>query len=114
MRYAALILGLVLLSAGRSLAAQEADGETIYRKECKSCHGLKGVPPARERAKYKKLKSFAEDGFVSELSADSIVTILKNGIDKDMKSFAKKLSEPEMQAVAGYAKQLAEARKEES
>lgn len=113
MRYAALILGLALLPAGRTLAAQ-ADGEAIYRKECKSCHGLKGVPPARERAKYKKLKSFAEEGFVSELSADSIVTILKNGIDKDMKSFVKKLTEPEMQAVAAYAKQLAEARKEES
>lgn len=114
MRYPALLLGLVLLLADRDLAAQEADGEAIYRKECKSCHGLKGVPPARERAKYKKLKAFAEDGFVAELSVDSIVTILTNGIDKNMKSFAKKLTEPEMQAVAGYTKRLAEGRKEDS
>jgi mono/diheme cytochrome c family protein len=93
---------------------QGHDGHAIYDKQCKSCHGATGTPPARARSQYKKIKSIGEDGFVSSLSEDSIVTILKEGIGKNMKSFASKLSESEMKAVAAYAKQLGEAKKEES
>jgi len=100
MRYA--LIGTVaatLLLATESAAAQEADGQAIYRQECKSCHGLNGVPPSRAREQYKKIKALDVDGFVSKLSVDSIVTILKKGISKDMKSFTGKLSDPEMRAV---------------
>lgn len=102
-----------LLLAGATLraAAQEADGPAIYRQECKSCHGLNGVPPARAREQYKKIKALGDDGFVSKLSVDSIVAILKKGIDKDMKSFTGKLSDSEMRAVATYIKELAEKKK---
>ncbi len=98
-------------AAARPMAAQAVDGQSVYKEECKSCHGINGVPPERERAKYKKLKTLADSGFVSDLSKDSIVTILKKGIDKNMKSFTEKLSEDEMQAVAVYIKELAEKRK---
>ena len=91
--------------------AQPVSGESVYKEECKSCHGINGAPPERAKAKYKKIKALGEDGFVSALSQDSIVTILKKGIDKDMKSFEDKLSEPEMKAVAGYIKELAEKKK---
>ena len=101
----ALVLGL----SARPVAAQQDqnhDGHALYDKECKSCHGATGTPPARARNKYKKIKVIGEEGFVSGLSEDSIVTILKKGIDKDMKSFSSKLSEDQMKAVAGYVKQL--------
>jgi mono/diheme cytochrome c family protein len=109
-------LTLALTAVNQRLAAQNAEpvsGESVYKEECKSCHGLKGTPPARERKKYKKLKTFGDSGFVINLSVDSIVTILKKGIDKNMKSFKDKLSDPEMRAVATYTKELAEKAKKE-
>lgn len=108
MRFAMAILVLTLIGAGLSQgAAAQTGGEDVYRKECKSCHGLKGVPPARAKGQYKKIKAVGEDGFVTSLSADSIVIILRNGIDKDMKSFKSKLSEDEMRAAADYIRTLA-------
>jgi mono/diheme cytochrome c family protein len=102
---------LLLAGLARQAAAQEADGQAVYREECKSCHGLNGVPPARAREQYKRLKALGDSGFVVKLSVDSIVTVLKKGIDKDMKSFKDKLTDPEMRAVARYIKELAEKKK---
>lgn len=108
---AGIIAGLALtLNAGRA-AAQDVDGKEIFRRECKICHGITGVPPRAEKAKYKKLRTLGDSGFVSSLSVDSIVTIVTKGIDKDMKSFAEKLSPTEIKAVAGYIKELAEKKK---
>lgn len=108
MRLVTTIAMLTLLVAVQSqvLVAQTV-GEDAYRKECKSCHGLKGVPPARAKSQYKKIKAVGEDGFVTSLSVDSIVTILRNGIDKDMKSFRSKLTDDQMRAVAEYILTLA-------
>ena len=104
-----LVLGVILVAVAvtKPLAAQQADGQGVYRENCKSCHGINGVPPEREQAKYKKLRSLGDSGFVSELPQDSIVTIVTKGIDKNMKSFSDKLTEAEIRAVAGYIKELA-------
>lgn len=102
---------LLLAGASQPAATQEPDGQAIYRGECKSCHGLNGVPPARAREQYSKIKALGDSGFVTRLSVDSIVTILKKGIDKDMKSFTGKLTDAEIRAVAAYVKELAEKRK---
>ncbi len=105
-----LLVAVTLVSvvlAGRA-TAQQPNGQSIFREECKQCHGINGVPAARDRVKYKKIKAFGQDGFGSTLSVDSIVKILRKGIDKDMKSFADKLEEPEMRAVAAYVKELGE------
>ena len=111
----ALGLGLAVPMLVHRLAAQDqsqkVDGPSIYKEECKSCHGINGAPPQRAKDKYKKIKTLGEENFVSGLSQDSIVTILKKGIDKDMKSFKDKLSDPEMHAVAAYIKELAEKKK---
>lgn len=96
-----------LLGVASSVAAQQADGQAVYRQECKSCHGVNGTPPARAREQYKKIKALGDGGFVADLTVDSIVVILKKGLSKDMKSFAGKLSEPEIKAVATYIKELA-------
>lgn len=106
---------LVLAAVAHPAAAQQdqnPEGREIYVKQCKSCHGATGTPPARARSQYKKIKGVGQDGFVTSLSEDSIVTILKKGISKDMKSFSSKLSEGEMTSVASYIKQLGEAKKE--
>jgi mono/diheme cytochrome c family protein len=102
---------LLLAGAAQRALAQEPDGQAVYKEECKSCHGINGVPPARAKEQYKKIRILGDSGFVARLSVDSIVTILKKGIDKDMKSFKDKLEEPEMRAVAKYIKELAEKKK---
>ena len=108
MKLAITIAAVALLAAGLTrIAAAQAEGQDAYRKECKSCHGLNGVPPARAKGQYKKIKAVGEDGFVTSLSVDSIVTILGNGIDKDMKSFKSKLTAAEMRTVATYILTLA-------
>ncbi|MEO7237563.1 MAG: cytochrome c [Gemmatimonadales bacterium] len=118
MKYVLTVAGIALIFAigARPAAAQQDqshDGHQLYDKQCKSCHGGTGKPPARARSQYKKIKAVGQDGFVTLLSEDSIVTLLKNGIDKNMKSFSSKLSESEMKAVAAYIKQLGgEAKKE--
>lgn len=103
----AIALLVLLTAAQHQILAAQTVGEDAYRKECKSCHGLRGVPPARARDQYKKIKAVGEDGFVTALSVDSIVTILRNGIDKDMKSFKSKLTEDQMRAAAEYILTLA-------
>ena|ERR1043165_673178 len=108
---AAVMTSLCLAGFARVAAAQEPDGAAVYQDECKSCHGVNGAPPARAREQYKKIKALGDGGFVSSLSVDSIVTILKKGIDKDMKSFKSKLSDADMRAVAVYIKELAEKKK---
>jgi mono/diheme cytochrome c family protein len=103
----ALGMAIVAAVAPRRIVAQVVNGQSAYREECKSCHGLNGVPPARAIAKYKKIKAVGDSGFVTNLSVDSIVTILNKGIDKSMKSFKEKLTQDEIRAVAIYIKALA-------
>ena len=106
------IAGILLTVAGvRAGAAQQPEGQAVFRENCKTCHGINGVPPEREKAKYAKLRTLGDSGFVSRLAVDSIVKIVTKGIDKNMKSFSDKLSPEEIQAVAGYIKELAEKKK---
>lgn len=103
----AFVIPILAAASVSRLAAQAADGQAIYKEECKSCHGINGVPPERAVRQYSKIKSLGEGGFVSALAEDSIATLVKKGIDKDMKSFAAKLSDVEIKAVAKYIKELA-------
>ena len=107
-----ILAGALLTVIGvRTGAAQDPDGQAVFKENCKSCHGINGVPPEREKAKYAKLRTLGDSGFVSRLTVDSIIKIVTKGIDKNMKSFADKLSEPEIKAVSGYIKELAEKKK---
>ena len=84
-------------------APAEPDGGALYRQHCRSCHGLKGTPPARMVTVYPTLKAFGD------LAADSIVAVLRHGKGKDMKAFADRLSPAEMQAVAAYIRTFGDA-----
>ncbi len=101
----------VMACSTPTLQGQQPDGQALYKKECKSCHGVTGVPPARAKEQYPKIKTLGQDGFVANLTADSIVVILKKGLGKDMKSMTGKLTAAEMAAVASYIKELAERKK---
>ena len=37
-------------------------GQAVYKEECKSCHGVSGVPPERAGGKYAKIKTLGDSG----------------------------------------------------
>lgn len=101
------IVGLCLwTSRAAAQAGPEPDGATLYRQQCRSCHGARGVPPARMMTVYPTLKTFADSSLQAHLTTDSIVAVLRHGKGKDMKSFTDKLSPAEMLAVARFVKSL--------
>lgn len=105
MRVMTRLLGCAVLCicVAPALAAQEPDGQALYREHCKECHGAAGRPPKTAVAKYKDVKTF-DAAFFTGRSDDSIVAVLKRGVKdgKEMKSFKEKLSADEMVAVTKY------------
>ncbi len=99
---------ILALGLGPSNAlGQEPDGAALYRQNCRSCHGLKGVPPQRMLSIYPALKAIGDSAFLRTRSVDSIVAVLRHGAGRDMKSFADRLSPAEMTAIAKFVKALA-------
>jgi mono/diheme cytochrome c family protein len=97
-------------SAAPRGAVQSPDGKMVYVEHCKTCHGVIGVPTKSAVSKYDSIPNFKTPGFFDKRSQDSVMTILKKGKGKDMKSWAEKLTEPEMQAVATYIRTFAVAK----
>jgi mono/diheme cytochrome c family protein len=99
---------ILALGLGFSNAlAQAPDGAALYRQNCRSCHGLKGIPPQRMMAVYPSLKAIGDSAFLRARSVDSIVAVLRHGAGRDMKPFADRLSPAEILAVAKFVKTLA-------
>lgn len=103
---AAVVLALALCPSNGS--AQAPDGAALYRQNCRSCHGLKGAPPARMIAVYASLpKSIGDSAFLRTRSVDSIAAVIRRGVGRDMKGFTDRLSPEEMLAIANFVKSLA-------
>lgn len=95
--------------AAQAPAASEPDGAALYRQQCRSCHGVKGVPPARMVTLYPTLTTLADSTLQKHMTTDSIVAVLRHGRGKDMKAFAERLSPAEILAVAKFVKTLSSA-----
>ena len=87
-------------------AAQQPDGAALYRQQCRTCHGAKGVPAERMQMLYPELKALADSGAFSKLPADSIIAAMRHGKGTHMKSFGDALSAEQMAAIAKYVKSL--------
>jgi mono/diheme cytochrome c family protein len=97
------VAAVSVLGVGQ-LTAQAADGQSIYKDECRTCHGAAGKPTQRAVSQYKNMPTF-DAAFFANRSQDSIVAVLNRGAGKDMKSFKSKLSVDEIAAVAKYVKE---------
>jgi mono/diheme cytochrome c family protein len=103
----AFLMVCVLLAALFSRAAAQApDGKALYDEFCKKCHGVLGKPPATMQKKFEKIAVFNAE-FIAKRSVDSVVKVLTNGKNEDMKSFKDKLKPDEMTAVSKYVHELA-------
>ncbi|MBA3854031.1 MAG: hypothetical protein C0503_06420 [Gemmatimonas sp.] len=98
-------IGSALLPA----AVQSPDtlGRTLYRTNCRACHGVLGAPTRLSLSKYRRIPNLTDPAFWAGRSADSVVAVLRRGVGEDMESFAGKLTPDEMRAVAVYARSLA-------
>ncbi|MBI4500990.1 MAG: c-type cytochrome [Gemmatimonadetes bacterium] len=86
-----------------TMAARGVDGKAAYDKNCKSCHGVKGMPPA---ALSKQLKIPKWDAaYLAARSDDSLVRVMKQG-GKVMKGFEGKMTPQQMEAVAKYIREM--------
>ncbi len=106
-----LMLGLLLTLPLGTAWAQTSEGQAVFMEHCRPCHGDDGVPPERERTKYRKLRTLGDSGFVSRLSEVEILMVVSSGLDENMRSFSEVLTPSELLAVSGYIKQLAEKRR---
>jgi mono/diheme cytochrome c family protein len=104
-------MGLPIAAVAQAPAAgsTEPDAAALYKQHCRSCHGAKGVPPARMVTLYPELKTLADSAEQAKMTEASIVAVMQRGKGKDMKSFTDKLSPAEMAAVAKYVKTFAPA-----
>lgn len=102
-------LGNVLTPVAVAAASQGQDslGRTLYRTNCRACHGVLGAPTRLSLGKYRRIPNLTDPAFWAGRSADSVVAVLRRGVGEDMESFAGKLTPDEMRAVAVYARSLA-------
>jgi mono/diheme cytochrome c family protein len=103
---AVLLLGLPIAAGAQTPAAGATapDGAALYRQNCRSCHGARGVAPARMVTLYPTLKNLADSTEQARLTEAAIVAVLQHGKGKDMKPFADRLSAAEIAAVAKFVK----------
>jgi mono/diheme cytochrome c family protein len=109
-RYLAAVIGMLAVAGASRAAAQAPDGQALYRRECRSCHGANGVPPQRAREQYERIPTLSDSAFMARRTDDSIVAVLRRGLGRDMKSFSDKLTAEEMRAVVLYVRTLARRR----
>ena len=88
------------------IVRQEPDGRLLYLKNCRTCHGATGLPSDENKEKYPKIKALNDAVFLSALSDDSILIVLKKGKGKDMKAWGDKLNPAEMVSVVKYVRTL--------
>ncbi len=92
--------------SGAAVVRQEPDGRMLYLRNCRTCHGANGVPSAETRAQYPEIKTLNDKVFLDRMSDADLLKVLKEGKGKDMKSWAGKLTVPEMEAVIKYVRTL--------
>jgi mono/diheme cytochrome c family protein len=102
------VAGLSFASPASTQQQAAADAKVIYEKNCRSCHGPRGIPP-QAMARMMKVPPL-DSAYFTKKNDDTVVVVLKKGRGTNMKPFGDKLSEQQMQAVARYIRELATGR----
>lgn len=93
-------------SDGGGANASAAAGKEIFRKKCKTCHGIRGAADTKMGKKH-DIPDWTQPGWKSKWPLPKIEDIVKSGKSgTKMKAFEDKLSPEEIQAVSKYARSL--------
>ena len=109
----AIVIGVavgLMLGGSTASAAQTSAGDSLYRQQCRACHGTTGTPPERMRAVYKSLPTL-DSAFLAKRSVDSLTAAIRNGVGRDMKPFKDKLTAEQIAAIARYVRTFGTAAK---
>jgi len=97
-----------VLVLGASLAtpmwAAAEDGAAVFKAQCAKCHGETGESDTAP-GKALKVPMLKGDAKVGAMSVDDVVKAMK--ANEKHKSFISKLSDEQITAAAGHAKQIA-------
>ena len=86
----------------KTASGPKIDGKPIFKKKCKTCHGLDGKGDTTIGKKV-DIPSLAK----TKMSKGKIIKTITNGVpDTKMKAYKSKLSKDEIEAVAIYVKKL--------
>jgi cytochrome c553 len=100
------MLAAVLLAAPAVAEDAAPDATKLWTKHCKSCHGAdgKGKTPMGEKTKVRDLTAAdVKAGLTEQKVLDSMKNGIKDESGKEvMKSFAEKMNDAEMKAVAAH------------
>jgi mono/diheme cytochrome c family protein len=97
--------------AVKATPASIANGETIYKRQCQTCHGAAGLGdgPASKFLKG-KLPNFTDKTAMAKIKDEEILDTVTNGVKTDvgtMPTFKTKLKPEEIQDVINYVHSLA-------
>ncbi len=95
-RYTATVF-LMLFAFCLAAAADEIDGESVYKSRCKVCHGEDGVPKSFADSS----AAFNDPAWKEETSLEAIEKVVSEG-RKRMPAFRNKLTPEEIKAVSAY------------
>ena len=98
---------MTLLTLGASLVTPvygAEDGAALFKAQCAKCHGETGESDTAP-GKALKVPMLKGDAKVGAMSVDDVVKAMK--ANEKHKSFISKLSDEQITAAAGHAKQIA-------
>ena len=82
--------------------SQEADGKQLYLKNCRRCHGVLGEPTKDAVREDDKIPRLSDAALYTKLTDKELFKSVKEGKGRNMKSFADKLSDKEIETVVQY------------
>lgn len=83
-------------------AVQEPDGKALYLKSCKQCHGVKGEPTKDALSEDDKIPRLSDAVLYTKRTDQELFKSIKEGKGRNMKPFAEKLTDKEIEAVIRY------------
>src|SRR3954468_11225645 len=98
-------------AAAKATPESIANGETLYKRQCQTCHGATGLGdgPASKYLKG-KLPNFTDKTVMSKMKEEEIHETVTNGVKTEvgtMPAFKTKLKPEEIQDVINYVHSLA-------
>jgi mono/diheme cytochrome c family protein len=85
-----------------NLSPEQVDARGIYAENCARCHGENGNAKTF-RGRLVHARDFTDPDFKTNASNDDVVRVITLG-HKKMPAFGEKLSQAEIQALAGFVK----------